>query len=319
MRYLLSALLGLAAMGPAYTQVMRAVVVTEGGGLKVDSVAKPEPQAGQVRIQVRATSVNPVDWKRAGQSPAGSIPGKDIAGVIDEVGPQAGDWKKGQAVIALAPTGGAYAEYAIASAQAVALKPRQLSFAQAAGIPIVGETAWRALVTVADVQPGQKVLIHGGAGGVGSLAVQIAKARGAYVITTASAKHADLVRSLGAQEVIDYHRVRFEDQVHDVDMVLNTVDPDTAIRSIKVVRPGGILVSITGSPPEDQACQAVKIRCSGAGSLTGEMLGPLSEFFEKNHLHVPIDKELPFEQAAQAWSLSREGHTGGKIILDVAH
>lgn len=317
MRYALLALLGLAAIGPAYAASMRAVVITEGGGLAVESVPEPEPQAGQVRIRVRAASVNPVDWKLAPHSRPGSIPGKDLAGVIDAVGPQAGPWKKGQAVIAVAPTG-SYAQYAIAQASAVALKPRHLSFEEAAGIPIVGETAWRALVTVGDVKPGQKVLIQGGAGGVGSLAVEFAKARGAYVITTASPDHAALERSLGAQEVIDYHKVRFEDQVHDVDLVLNTVSHDIAVRSLKVVKPGGILVSIAGGLPPADACAAAHVRCAVTGRVTGELLGQVSALFEKDHLHVHIDKQLPLDQAAQAWALNKAGHTGGKIILVVA-
>src|SRR5262249_54930539 len=161
---------------------------------------------------------------------------------IDAVGDTAGPWKVGQAVIAMA-TGGSYAEYAIAAVNAVAAKPQHLSFEEAAGIPVVGETAWRALVTIANVQPGQRVLIHGGAGGVGSSGVQIAKARGAYVIATASPSHSELLRSLGADEVLDYHSVRFEERLQDIDVVLNTVDADTAARSVAVLRPGGTLVS----------------------------------------------------------------------------
>ncbi len=204
---------------------MRAFVVTDSGAI-VQSIPKPAPQAGQVRIKVRAASVNPVDWKIAAHVAAGSqfIPGKDVAGVIDALGASAGSWKVGQEVIALV-TNGAYAEYVVAPVEAVALKPAHMSFEEASGIPVVGETAWRSLVTVADVHAGQRVLIHGGAGGVGSAAVQIAKAKGAYVIATASPRHADLLRSLGADEVLDYNSVRFEDKVKDLDIVLNTWMP----------------------------------------------------------------------------------------------
>jgi NADPH:quinone reductase-like Zn-dependent oxidoreductase len=300
----------------AGADMMRAVVIVDGKP-QIQSVPKPEPQAGQVRIRVRAVSVNPVDWKIAAHAPAGShlIAGKDLSGVIDAVGPSAGSWKRGEAVIALA-TGGAYAEYALAAATAVGAKPQRMSFEEAAGIPVVGETAWRSLVLVANLQPGQRVLIHGGAGGVGSAAVQIAKARGAYVITTASPSHTALVRSLGADEVIDYHSVRFEDQVRNLDVVLNTVDAETNTRSIGVIKPGGILVSVVGPPPAE-ACAAAQIRCAIPGPVNGEVLGALSDLANGGKLRINVERRLPLAEAAQAWDLNQQGHTGGKIILEV--
>lgn len=296
---------------------MRAVVFID-GRLQIQSVPKPEPHAGQVRIKVRAASVNPVDWKQAARAAPGTrvIPGRDLSGVIDAVGEPAGPWKAGQAVMAIA-TGGAYAEYALASITAVAVKPERLSFEEAAGVPVAGETAWRALVTIAAVQRGQRVLIHGGAGGVGSSAVQIAKARGAYIIATASPSHNELLRSLGADEILDYHSVRFEERLKDIDVVLNTVDADTGARSIAVLRPGGILISVAGSAPTAQ-CEAAKIRCSVTGFVTGEMLGPLGELAEQGKFRVHIDRRFPLAEAAQALELNRQGHTGGKIILDVS-
>jgi NADPH:quinone reductase-like Zn-dependent oxidoreductase len=296
---------------------MRAVVFA-GGDFQVQSVAKPEPKAGQVRIKVRAASVNPVDWKQAARAPPGThlVPGRDLSGVIDVVGDAAGPWKVGQAVIAVA-TGGSYAESAIASVNAVAAKPQRLSFDEAAGLPVAGETAWRALVTIANVQPGQRVLIHGGAGGVGSCAVQIAKARHAYVIATASPNHNDFLRSLGADEIVDYHSVRFEEKLKDIDVVLNTVDADTGARSIGVVKPGGILISVAGAAPVTQ-CEAAKIRCSVTGRVTGEMLGPLSELAEEGKLRIHIDRRFPLAEAEKALELNRQGHTAGKIILEVS-
>ena len=304
--------------GARAADTMHAMVVSD-GKLQMQSVPVPQPQSGQVRIRVRAASVNPVDWKLAERATPGahSIPGRDLAGVIDAVGPDAGAWHTGQAVIAIA-TGGAYAEYALASVRALALKPRTLSFAQAAGIPVVGETAWRAMVTVGNVQPGQRVLIQGGAGGVGSSAVQIAKARGARVIATASPAHNALLRSLGADEIIDYHSVRFEDSLKELDVVLNTVDADTGTRSISVVKPGGILVSVAGAVPA-AACEAAHIRCAVTGSVTGEFLGELSDLANHGRFRVSIEQRLPLAQAARAWELNRTGHTGGKIILDVSH
>ena len=297
---------------------MEAVVIVDGKP-QIETVAKPEPQAGQVRIKVRAVSVNPVDWKIAAHAPADShvIAGRDLAGVIDSVGPSAGQWQVGEKVIAVA-TGGSYAEYVLAAANAVAVKPPHMSFEEAAGIPVVGETAWRSLVVVASLQAGQRVLIHGGAGGVGSSAVQVAKAKGAYVIATASPDHTAFVRSLGADEVIDYHTVRFEDKVKNMDVVLNTVDADTNSRSIAVVKPGGILVSVVGPPPAD-ACKAAGIRCAVPGPVNGAMLGFLSDLARLGKFHVKIEQRLPLSDAAQAWDMNRQGHTAGKIILEVSH
>jgi NADPH:quinone reductase-like Zn-dependent oxidoreductase len=220
-------------------------------------------------------------------------------------------------VIAVA-TGGSYAEYALAAERAVASKPKSLSFEEAAGIPIAGETAWRAIVTVGDVQKGQRVLIHGAAGGVGSAAVQIAKARGAHVIATASPRNRAYLRSLGAEEVIDYNTTRFEEHVKDLDMVLNTVDPDTAARSVGVIRPGGILVSVAGPPPQE-ACAAAHIRCAVTGSVTGELLAPVVELANAGKFHVYVERKLPLAQAAQGWDENRARHTRGKIILVVSH
>jgi NADPH:quinone reductase-like Zn-dependent oxidoreductase len=296
---------------------MHAMVLND-GKLQLQTLPVPEPQSGQVRIRVKAASVNPVDWKLAERAAPGShsIPGRDLAGVIDAVGPDAGAWHTGQAVIAVA-AGGSYTEYALAPIHAVALKPAHMSFAEAAGIPIVGETAWRAMVVVGNVQRGQRVLIQGGAGGVGSSAVQVAKARGAYVIATASPRHNALLRSLGADEVIDYHNVHAEDSIRNLDVVLNTVDAQTGARSIGMIKPGGILVSVVGAPPE-APCAAAQIRCAITGPVTGEFLSALSDLADHGQFRVNIEERLPLAQAAKSWELNRGGHTGGKIVLMVS-
>jgi NADPH:quinone reductase-like Zn-dependent oxidoreductase len=307
-----------AASVASATDNMRAVVFVD-RNFQVQSVPKPEPRTGEVRIRVRAASVNPLDWKQTARAAPGTrlIPGRDLSGVIDALGDAAGPWKVGQAVIALA-TSGSYAEYAIASVGAVAAKPARLSFEEAAGIPVVGETAWRALVTIANVQHGQRVLIQGGAGGVGSSAVQIARARGAYVIATASPSHNELLRSLGADEVLDYHNVRIEETLRNIDVVLNTVDADTGARSIAVLKPGGILVSVAGAAPAEQ-CEAAHIRCAVTGHATGEMLSSVSQLADEGKFRIHIDRQFPLAEAAQAMELNRQGHTGGKIILEVSH
>ena len=301
----------------AASGMMKAGVVSE-GTVKLESIAIPEPAAGQVRIRVIAASVNPVDWKLAGRAAPGSktIAGRDVAGLIDKVGEGVTKWKPGDAVVGLAPTGG-YAEFAIASADAVAAKPTKMSFDEASGIPVVAETAYRALITVGDVQKGQRVLIHGAAGGVGSSAVQIAKAKGAYVIGTASARNHDFLKSLGADETIDYTTTRFEDKVKSVDLVLNTANAETNTRSVAVVKKGGKLVSVVGAPPAD-ACAAAGITCGGIGSVNGQMLPAIVELANAGKFRVNIEQKLPLADAAKAWELNRTGHTRGKIVLEVA-
>jgi NADPH:quinone reductase-like Zn-dependent oxidoreductase len=311
---LVASLVSTAALAAAGT--MRAGVITD-GAVKIESMPIPEPGQGQVRVKVRAVSVNPVDWKIAARAAPGSkqIAGRDMAGVIDAAGEGAGPWKVGDEIIGIAQ-GGSYAEYVLASTKAIAHKPKKMSFDESAGLPIVAETAYRAIITVADTQKGQRVLIHGGAGGVGSQAVQIAKARGAYVIATASARNHDFLRSLGADETIDYTAARFEDKVKNVDVVVNTADADTNARSVAVVKPGGILVSIVGPPPAD-ACTAAKIRCAVTGSVNGEMLPKVVELADEGKLKISIEKRMPMSEAAKAWEMNRAGHTRGKIILDV--
>jgi NADPH:quinone reductase-like Zn-dependent oxidoreductase len=297
---------------------MKAVVVGEGGSLNMESMPKPEPRAGEIRVRVRAVSVNPVDWKlglRA--SPADRmIPGRDLAGVVDALGADTQGFKVGDEVIAIAP-GGSYAEYAVMPAKIAAPKPTKMTFEEASGIPVVGETAWRAIVTVADVRKGQRVLVHGGAGGVGSSAVQIAKARGAHVIATASPRNHDFLRKLGADEVIDYNTVRFEDEVKDADVVVNTVDADTGSRSIKVVKPGGIVVSVVGPLPAE-ACAAAKIRCEQTGRVTGELLRHVVDLANEGKFAISIEQKLTLADAGKAWEANRTGHTRGKIVLTVA-
>jgi NADPH:quinone reductase-like Zn-dependent oxidoreductase len=310
--------LAVLSLPAAAAETMRAVVIGEGGSLKIEQVAKPEPKAGEIRVKVRAASVNPVDWKigmRADPA-ARLIPGRDLSGVVDAVGADTQGFKVGDAVIAIAP-GGSYAEYAVMPAKIAAPKPTKMSFEEAAGIGVVGETAYRAIVTVANVQKGQRVLIHGGAGGVGSSAVQIAKARGAHIIATASPRNHDFLRKLGADEVIDYNTTKFEDKVKDLDVVVNTVDLDTGSRSTKVVKPGGIIVSVVGPTPAEP-CAAAKIRCEQTGRVTGELLRSVVDLANEGKFAVSIEQQLTLADAAKAWESNRAGHTRGKIVLTVA-
>jgi NADPH:quinone reductase-like Zn-dependent oxidoreductase len=269
---------------------------------------------------VRAAGVNPVDWKSASRR-VGAVPGTDVAGVIDTLGKGVTDWKVGEPVLGFARHSGSYAQYAVIPVGSLARKPKALTFEEAAGVPIAGETAYRALHETGKLQRGQTILIHGAAGGVGSAAVQIAKAAGARVVGTASAGNHEFLRSLGADQVIDYKSQRFEDVVKNVDFVLNTADTDTTARSVAVVRAGGVLVSIVGTP-DAAACAAAKIRCARPDRETGapnaELLARVGELAEAGKFKVFVEQTFPMADAAKAWDENRAGHTRGKLIIVVS-
>src|SRR6516225_8768180 len=247
--------------------MMKAVVVNEYGGpevLKYQDAPKPEPKDDEILIRVIAAAVNPVDsyvrqgmFAKRGVDNRPLIVGSDIAGIVERTGANAKKFKTGDAVYCyLAVTrGGGYAEYAVAKESETALKPKNINFVEAAAVPLAATTAWQALIDDAKIEKGQTVLIHGGSGGVGSFAVQIAKARGARVIATASTEHQDLLKQLGVDQAIDYTTTKFEDVVKDVDVVLNCVRADALGRSYGVVKKGGIIVSITDEPDQNECAK----------------------------------------------------------------
>lgn len=308
---------GVAAAAP---QQMQAVRVDEGGGLSVATLPVPKAGRGEVLIKVRAAGVNPVDWKIAGGR-VGKPPGTDVSGVIDTLGEGVTGWNVGDPVLGFARQSGSYAEYAVIPVAALARKPKALSFEEAAGIPIAAETAYRSLHEEAKIQAGQTVLIHGAAGGVGSAAVQIAKAAGARVIGTASANNREFLDSLGVDQFIDYRAQKFEDVVKNVDVVLNTANAETNARSIAVVREGGVLVSIVG-PADAAACAGAKIRCGrpnrDTGASVGELLSRVGELVQAGKLKVHVENTYAMADAAKAWERSRGGHTRGKLIIQVS-
>jgi NADPH:quinone reductase-like Zn-dependent oxidoreductase len=314
----LAMLLSLSAQ--AAPEKMQAAEVGENGTLSVQTRPVPRPGAGEVLIKVRAAGVNPVDWKVAPRR-LGMVPGTDVAGTIDSLGEGVTGWKAGDQVLGFARQSGSYAEYAVIPVHSLARKPKSMTFEQAAGVPIAAETAYRALHESGKIARGQTVLIHGAAGGVGSAAVQIAKAAGARVIGTASPNNHEFLRSLGADQVIDYKSQKFEDVVKNADLVLNTVDADTNARSIKVVREGGTLVSIVGSP-NAEACAAAKIRCArpdrDTGASNADMLARVVELADAGKFKVNVDGTFPLADASRAWTKSREGHTRGKLIIRVS-
>ncbi len=313
---LMLSFVGSAAAAP---EKMRAVEIRQSGALTVETRPVPSPGPGEVLVKVRAAGVNPADWKSARRR-AGLVAGTDVSGTIDTLGEGVTGWKVGDPVLGFARNSGSYAEYAIVPVNSLGRKPKSLSFEEAAGIPIAAETAYRSLHETARISRGQTVLIHGAAGGVGSAAVQIAKAAGARVIGTASPGNHEFLRSLGADQVIDYRSQRFEDVVRSVDVVLNTANAETNMRSIAVVKPGGVLVSVVG-PPNAIACAAANIRCGRPDRETGasvaDILARVADLVDAGKLKVPVQEVFSMEDAGKAWNISRSGHARGKLIVRV--
>jgi NADPH:quinone reductase-like Zn-dependent oxidoreductase len=292
--------------------------------LRVETVPRPEPGEGEVLVRVQAAGVNPIDWKyRAGYLQGFAplelphIPGFDLSGTVAEVGAGVSDFSTGDEVFGRGS--GTYAEYAVAPVTTLAPKPAAVSFDQAATLAVGGVTAWASLFEAAKLEPGQRLLVHGGAGGVGSFGVQLGHWKGAHVIATASAGNLDLVRRLGADEVVDYTAVRFEDELRDLDVVFDTVGGEITDRSWGVLRPGGMLVVIAGMPDTDTAA-ARGVRTSGtqAPEVTSPILAQLAALVESGDLEPQVGETFALADAARAHAASETGHGHGRIVLHVA-
>lgn len=305
------------------TKTMKAIRFHDYGGpeaLVLDKVDRPQPGAGQVLVRVRAAGVNPADWKmRAGMFkafrsiPLPATPGLEGAGTVEALGEGVTQFSKGQEVYGILLDG--YAEYALAAAQNLQAKPKNLSFEQAASVPVGALTAWGALES-AKIQSGQRVLVHGAAGGVGLYVVQLAHLRGAHVTGTASAGNLDFVRSLGAENALDYNAAPFETLLHGLDAVIDTVG-GLAERSFKVLRPDGIYVTVAGRLAEG-AGQAEGVRAMSAGRAPEANLARISELLASGELKPVVGKVFPLSQAGKAQELSQSGHGRGRIILQIA-
>jgi NADPH:quinone reductase-like Zn-dependent oxidoreductase len=282
---------------------------------------------GELLIRVAAAGVNPVDWKaRAGhlkdwlQHQLPLIPGWDVSGTVEAAGNGVSDFKRGDEVFGMLDLtrNGAYAEYAVARAVDMARKPASVSHVDAASLPIAALTAWQALFDVARLAPGQTVLIHGAAGGVGHFAVQFAKLKGARVIGTASSRNTGFVRELGAEQVIDYQTTRFEKAVRGVDVVLDTIGGDTQQRSWQVLKKGGILVATLGIDTP-QAARDFGVRSEGmfVHSDAGQ-LSQIAAMIEAKKLRPYISSTPALADAAKAHEQSEAGHVRGKIVLQVS-
>lgn len=293
--------------------------------LEVAEVPRPEPIPSEVLVRVHASGVNQVDGIiRAGVFPLIGQPpfilGWDVSGVVEEVVPGTSRFAPGDEVFGMPffpRPASAYAEYIAAPSRQLARKPANIDHAQAAALPLAGLTAWQSLVDIADVQAGQRVLIHGGAGGVGHLAVQIAKARGAYVVATASAGKHDFVRDIGADEVIDYQAVDFATAVGDLDVVLEVIGGDYAERSVQVLRPGGLLVTAIERTDAELAAkvEAADRRFAGV-SVEPDHVGleALAELVESGRLRPHVSARVPMEEASRAHELL-DTHLTGKVVL----
>ncbi len=307
---------------------MKAVQFQGYGGVEVltyQDVSRPVAGPDEVLVHVTATSVNPFDCAvRMGYMagwynyPLPHIPGLDVSGVVVEVGEGVEHFAVGDEVYGRADPGyaGAYAEYVALKPELIAFKPSSIDGVRAAGIPHIMLTAWAGLYASADVRAGQRVLIHGAAGGVGHIAVQLAKLRGAYVVGTASTRNLDFVRSLGTDEVIDYTATPFETVVHDMDVVLDTIGGSIQDRSWDVLKPGGILLSTVQSPSaEAAAAHHVRQGLVFAAMPNPAALAQVAQWIDEGRLKIEVSQVLPLSEVRRGHELSETKHTRGKIIL----
>lgn len=303
--------------------VMKAVRIHAFGGpevMRYEDAPRPRPKAGEVLIKVHAAAANPADYKMAsalfGQMPLPATLGLDYSGTVEEVGPGVTRWKAGDEVFGTLL--GSFAEYRTAPQDQLAAKPKGLDHVRAAALPVAALTAWNALFEVARLKAGQKVLIHGGAGGVGGFAIQLAKDKGLFVAATASAQNQAYLKELGADLAIDYGKDRFEDLVRDADMVFDTQGGETQARSFRALKKGGILVSIVQPPSQEEAAKhgvRAEIMRNVMNPQALEYIGGLGA---SGKLRIEIASVLPLAEVGKAMEALRSKHTRGKIALRVA-
>jgi NADPH:quinone reductase-like Zn-dependent oxidoreductase len=293
--------------------------------LRMVEIERPTPGPTEVLVRVHAAGVNPVDWKaRAAPTMFTSPPftlGWDVSGVVEEVAIGVNRFAPGDEVFGMPRfplEAGCYAEFTTAPARQLAHKPARLTHIEAGGLPLAGLTAWQILVDVAKVQPGHRVLVTAAGGGVGHLAVQIAKARGAYVIGTARRDKHDLLRRLGADEVIDYTAVDVAESVTDLDVAIDLVGGQSSVELVRTLSPGGLLIPVTrsGDPAIDHAAAARGVRIARFLVEPDQVgLDGLARLVDEGHLRVVVDTVLPLAEAAKAHQMGEAGRTQGKIVL----
>jgi alcohol dehydrogenase len=311
---------------------MKALQIRQFGGREVlelnQNAAQPSPGPEQVLVEVHAASLNPVDWKiRAGYlqeiAPL-TLPatlGGDFAGVVKSTGEPASNLKIDDRVFGygsvLAGGTGSFAECVAADISKVAHAPTNASFVECAALPLVGASAIEALEEHIKLQPGQNILIHGGAGGIGSVAIQLAKFIGAHVVATARADDTAYVQEIGADEVIDYQKEAFETKLRNIDAVFDTVGGETLDKSLNVLKKGGVLVSMVGSPNLDTARNAGVTVISQFTQVTSEVLQRLAQLVDNGIINIYVHKSFVFEQYPHAFELLEASHSRGKLVLDI--
>ncbi len=316
---------------------MKAVRISEFGGtevLKLVEVERPVPAPDEILIKVFASGVNLVDCtiREGGNETLKSflklplILGCDAAGTVEEVGSEVTNFKKGDQVYGCPnfPGDGSYAEYCAAKAGQFALKPKSISFNEASGVPLAALVAWAGLFELGQLQAGQRVLIHGASGGIGSLAVQLAKAKGAYVIGTTSANNVEFLKQLGTDKVIDYKTQKFEELLQGIDVVFDASplrDNNERLKGVSVLKDGGIFVSVNVDFPFDDAVNEALARKNAKGEMvTGQKhqhLAEVANLIDEGKVKVIISKVYPLEQVAQAHEESVTGHVRGKLVLEI--
>jgi len=307
---------------------MKAIVAHEYGGpdvLKYEDVPLPEPKENEILVRVIASGVNPADplilngkYAKEFGTHLPLVLGYDMAGVVVRAGAKVTKLRVGDPVYAYLLWGGGWAEYCISNEGESAIKPKSLGFIDASAVPLAALTAWQALIDIGKIENGQTVLIHGGSGGVGSFAIQIAKAHGARVIATASTANQDVLKQLGAEVAIDYTKQKFEEIAHDVDLVLDPVGRDTLARSYGVIKKGGIVVTIV-SRCDQAELKKHEIRGASLSSHpdSGE-LGEITKLIDGGKIKPIVTEVLPLTDAAKADAQAETHHTRGKIVLKIA-
>jgi NADPH:quinone reductase-like Zn-dependent oxidoreductase len=325
-----AAILPMISTGQPARPTMKAIVVHDYGGpevLKYEDVPRPEPKDDQILVRVIAAGVNPVDglirsgmFAKYEKAAFPMILGADIAGVVEKAGSKITKFRTGDPVyayISLKNSGG-YAEYAVATEGEASPKPKSLTYVEAATVPVVSLTAWQALIDTAKLSKGQTVLIHGGSGGVGSFAIQIAKERGAKVIATASTPNQDLLKQLGADVAIDYTKTKFEDVAKDVDVVLDSIGKDTLARSYGVVKKGGFIVTLVARVDQAELDKHGIRGASLSVKPDSNELAEIGKLIDENQIKVVVSQTFPLADAAKAQEQVATGHTRGKIVLKIA-
>ncbi len=304
---------------------MKAVLIREYGNndvVQIEEVDRPEPRHGEILLKVHTAGVNPVDYKirnGAGQRLGMTLPipmGGELVGTIETLGPGVDGFEPGDAIFGMVHTG-AFAEYAVAKAADMVRTPSNLDFTQAAALPLAGSTAWQALFDEAGLAAGQRLLITASSGGVGSLAIQFAKARGAHVTAVASARNEEFVRGLGADEFIDYTSQPFEQAARDMDVVFDTVGGEAFQRAFQTLKKGGFMVTVVAFPEDEAKRHGVRVTRSFTRP-SAKNLTAIKDLVEAGKVRPNVDAVLPFAEIRKALALSEGGRARGKIVLRVA-